>query len=62
MLHESVAHTRKEITVKEGLTVQEALRKAVLEIAEANKESDDTENKTPLETRNKPDLNKVEEA
>jgi hypothetical protein len=57
-----VFNRTKEITVKEGLTVQEALRKAVLEIAEANKESDDTENKTPLETRNKPDLNKVEEA
>jgi hypothetical protein len=57
-----VFNRTKEITVKEGLTVQEALRKAVLEIAEANKESDDTENKTPLETSNKPDLNKVEEA
>ena len=54
-----VFNRTKEITVKEGLTVQEALRKAVLEIAEANKESDDTENKPPLETSNKPDLNRV---
>ena len=35
-----VFNRTKEITVKEGLTVQEALRKAVLEVAEANKESD----------------------
>ena len=54
-----VFNRTKEITVKEGLTVQEALRKAVLEIAEANKESDDTENKTLLETSSKPDLTKV---
>ena len=54
-----VFNRTKEITVKEGLTVQEALRKAVLEIAEANKESDDTEITPPLETSNKPDLNRV---
>lgn len=54
-----VFNRTKEITVKEGLTVQEALRKAVLEIAEANKESDDTEITPPLETSNKPDLNNV---
>ena len=54
-----VFNRTKEITVKEGLTVQEALRKAVLEIAEANKESDDTEITPTLETSNKPDLTKV---
>ena len=54
-----VFNRTKEITVKEGLTVQEALRKAVLEVAEANKESDDTETTPPVETSKKPDLNRV---